>query len=471
MKKLIIAFLTAALAAGLGADNLSREGFQSAVLANGVPVEFKANPNNRVLALQLFLRGGATLLTPETAGYEALALSMLTRGSAKYSYTQLKDLQWRSSSSLTASASSFDGSSFGLVSLPGSFDVVFDAWSDALLHPRWDPAEFARVVQDAKIALQQQQQDPFNRAVDELHDAMFTGHPYQAAFSPTARSLSGVTLEKLKAWWETNFRSGRLAVVAVGAFDFPALKKKLDATVGALPRSPWTGTAVPRWTTAGQAVVVPFPDAGEVGYVRADFPAPAVGSPDADALGLGFTVLNDILFDVVRAKYGACYSVWARNYGFSAPYASLVVYKTDQPAKVKAYLEEAVALLADGKALASQASASAAGKGGIGAPEGPRKADYVPLAQVLDFYKAKAINGFYEGQQTNSALAGQMASAWLYRGDVKAYLDQAARIRAVTVDDVVRVIRTYVQAGPKAWVALASPEVLNGVTETAFTGR
>jgi len=471
MKALTLVLMGTLVLGGLGADNLSRDGFEATTLSNGVPVHFKANPNNEVLALQVFLKGGATLLTPETAGYEALALTMLTRGSSKYTYTQLKDLQWRTSSSLTASASTFDGSSFGLVALPGAFDALFDAWSDALLAPRWDPAEFARVLQDAKIGLQQRMQDPYNRAVQSLNDAKFGGHAYAAGFEPTEASLAGATVEKVKAWWATNLKSGRLTVVAVGNFDYPALKARLESTLGKVARTEFRSTEVRPWTTAERAVVVPFADAGAVGYVRADFAIPAVNQADAEALNLGFTVLNDILFDVVRAKYGACYSVWARSYPFLAPYGSLVVYKTDQPAKVKVYLEEAVAILAGGKALASQASASAAGKGGIGEAASPQKADYLPLEKVLDFYKAKSINAFYEGQQTNAALAGQMASALLYRGDPRAYLDHSARVKAVTAADVVRVIQTYVQKAPKAWVVLGSPELLGDLTPASFLGQ
>jgi zinc protease len=298
---------------------------------------------------------------------------------------------------------------------------------------------------------------------------MFAGHPYLADFTPTQVSLAGATLEKVKAWWDANLQSGRLSVVAVGDFDFASLTKKLGATLGTLPKTSAAAPAIPKWDTAGQAVIIPFPDAGAVGYVRADFPIPAVGDPDNDALNLGFTVLDDILFDIVRAKYGACYSVWSRSYGFLAPYGSLVVYKSDQPGKVRAYLEEAVGLLASGKALASQASASAAGKSGLGAAPEPRKAEYVDLNQVLGFYKAKSVNAFYQGQQTNGAIAGQMTGALLYRGDVKAYLDYSARVNAVKAEDVVRVIKKYVLDGPKAWVALAAPALLEGVTAEAFT--
>jgi len=465
---LVTALVAGTWAAPAWADNLTRDGFQSATLGNGIPLYFKANPNNKVLALKAYFKGGSSLLTPATAGYESLALTMVTRGSAKYSFAQLKDLEWRTSASLTASPNGFDGASLGLVSLPDSFDAVFDAWSDALLHPRWDPAEFARVLQDAKMSVQRAQQDPYSRAVLELHHQTFAGHPYQADFTPTAESLAGATLGKVKDWWVSNLKSGRIVLVAVGDFDFPSLKAQLEATVGTLVQAPLTLPGVPKWTTADRAVIVPFAEAGDVGYVRADFPIPAVGTPDDDALNLGFAILDDILFDVVRAKYAACYSAWSQSYGFLAPYGSLVVYKSDQPTKVKAYLDEAIGLLASGKALASQASASAAGKGGLGAAPEPSHAQYVDLAQVIEFYKAKTINSFYEGQQTNAAIAGQMASALVYRGDVKAYLDFAARTNAVTAGDVVRVIQKYVQAAPKAWVVLASPELLGNTTEASF---
>jgi zinc protease len=469
MKHIFTLLLSTLVLVGAGADNLSREGFQSATLSNGIAVHFKANTNNKVLALRAFFKGGSTLLTPETAGYEDLALSVLTTGSAKYSFAQLKDLQWRTSSSLSGGAAGFDAASFGLVSLPGSFDAMFDVWSDALLHPRWDQTEFDRVLQDAKRSLQQSQQDPYSRAVVELNRAKFGGHPYRADFNATADSLAGATAGKVKAWWEANFQSGRISIVAVGDFDFAALKKKLETSLGSLPKTTPVAAAVPPWTTADTALILPFPEAGAVGYIRGDFSIPAVGSTDYDALDLGLNILNDILFDVVRSKYGAAYSVWGDIHGFLAPYGSLVVYKTNQPAKVKAYVDEAVALLASGKALASQASASAAGKGGIGATVEARTAEYVPLDQVLSFYKAKWVNGFYEGQQTNSAIAGQMATALLYRGDPKAFLDYAARINAVKAADVVRIIQKYLQNGPKAWVVLAAPALLEGVSTETFT--
>lgn len=452
----------------LAADNLSREGFVTSTLSNGIPVYLKSNPNNQVLALQLSLRGGSALRSADTAGWEDLALSVLSRGSQRYSYDQLQDLEWRSSATLGGGASGFDAAGFTMVGLPSSFDTLFDAWSDALVHPRWDPEEFDAVLQQAKISLQRRQQDPYGRAVTELHKVSLAGHPYAADFNPTAASLKDLTLDKLKAWWEEHFVTGRLAVVAVGNFDPAVLQTKLQATLGTLPARPFSAAPVPRWSAAGQVVIVPFADAGDVGYVRADFAAPPASDPDSDALRLGFSVLDDILFDVVRTKYGASYGAYCQFSGFLAPYGALVVQKTDQPGKIKAYLDEAIDLLASGKALASQASVSAAGKSGLGAAAEPRQAAYVPLEQVLAFYKAKAINGFYESQQTNGAIAAQMAGALLYRGDVKAYLDYAERVNRVTAADLIRVITTYVKNSPKAWVVLAAPALLEGVTAAQF---
>jgi predicted Zn-dependent peptidase len=51
---------------------------------------------------------------------------------------------------------------------------------------------------------------------------------------------------------------------------------------------------------------------------------------------------------------------------------------------------------------------------------------------------------------------------------VKAYLDFADRMNKVTSADVIRVVKKYVQDGPKAWVILAAPKLLEGVTEDTF---
>ena len=53
-----------------------------------------------------------------------------------------------------------------------------------------------------------------------------------------------------------------------------------------------------------------------MGYLRGDFAAPPPADPDYMPLSLGMKALSDLLFNVVRDKYGAVYSpdAYIRDY-------------------------------------------------------------------------------------------------------------------------------------------------------------
>lgn len=454
------------------AENLPS--FTLARLDNGIPVVIKKSATNRILTVKAVLLGHVSLTPVEKAGLEAVTLRMLTRGSARFPYPEFQRILFEKSSSVAPSYGSFDSTSFDLVTIDSYFDELFEVYADAFLRPAWNAEEFPRVMNDFKVARQEAENDPWQRTVRLLHEEFFHGHPYAASWEGAGGSLESITLDDVKSYYAATFTSGRLVLVAVGNFDTARLLKKLNASFGAMPRSDFTRPPVPSFQGAVRPdlVVEPYDEAEGTAYVRGDFALPAPDSPDYPAVLVAFSLLDDLLFEVVRTQHGACYSVWSSVHGFTASYGDITVYQTSVPGKVKQYVDEAIAVLLDGRCLAGKVSASAEGKSGIGRETEVKeqKGVFVPIAEALPFYKLQFITRFYSGQQTNISVASQIASSIVYQGDYRDYLLMVDRIAAVSAGDVVAAARKYLADNPALWIVLGDTHVLKNVDRADFAG-
>jgi zinc protease len=294
--------------------------------------------------------------------------------------------------------------------------------------------------------------DPYNVAVTKLHDIMFAGHPYAADFGGTAASIDAITLDDVKAYYRDAMTADRMVVVAVGNFDADELAASLDATIGAIPKKGLAVPAVPRYEPKSGLTLHKFDKSKGVAYVRGDYPIADARSPDFVTLQLAYSMLDELLFSIVRTDHGACYSVWSRAFGFASPYGSIVVYKTDKPGDAKGWVDEAIALLASGKTLNL--------KGG--------DEKYAPIASTIEAYKAKYINSFFGSQQTNAEMAAQLASSSIYFGDHLEYLRFIDKVNAVKPEDVVAAVRAYVVSSPISWIVVADQATLSKVDKAKF---
>ncbi len=454
------------------AENLPS--FTLASLDNGIPVVIKRSTTNRILTLKAVLLGHVSLTPVEKAGLEAVTLRMLTRGSARYPYPEFQRILFEKSSSIGPSYASFDATSFDLITVDSYFDELFAVFADAFLHPAWNAEEFPRVMNDFKVAKQEAENDPWQRTVRLLHEEFFYGHPYAAAWDGAGESLESITLDDVKSYYERTVSSGRLILVAVGNFEPAKLLKSLNATFGAMPRKPFSRPPVPLFagTVKPDLVVEPFDEAEGTAYVRGDFALPSPDSPEYPAVLVAFSLLDDLLFEIVRTQKGACYSVWSTVHGFTASYGDITVYQTSVPGKVKEYVDEAIAVLLRGQSLSGKVSASAEGKSGIGREVDVKaqKGVYVPIAEALPFYKRQFITRFYSSQQTNISVASQISSSIVYQGDYRDYLLMMERIDAVGAEDVVRAAQKYLRDAPTLWIALGDTHLLRDVTKEDFLG-
>ena len=316
-------------------------------LANGIPVVVRKSDDNRILGIKAVLLGHVANTPLEKAGLEAVTLTMLTKGSAAYPYAEVQRLLFERSASIGASVAGFDQTSFDLNVLDTYFDEMFAVWADAFLHPSWNTEEFPRVMNNLRMARQQAENDPFALAVKTVNERFFAGHPYAANWEGAGSSLDSIVLDDVRRYWKDTFTAGRLLIVAVGSFDIPKLLGQLNATFGKMPASAYARPPVPGFAgrVTADVMLQEFPESEGVAYVRGNFALPSPDHPDYPALVVAFTLLDDVLFEIVRTKNGACYSAWSHVHGFTAGYGSLVVYRTSVPGAVKRMIDESIGVL------------------------------------------------------------------------------------------------------------------------------
>jgi zinc protease len=406
----------------------------------------------------------------DKAGLEAVMLTMLTRGSARYTYADVQRKTFETSSTIVPRYGSYDLASLDLVTIDTYFGQLFPVYADALMHPSWNAEEFPRVLGDFKLEKQQAETDPFSSAVKRLDEKFFAGHPYAASWAGVGDSLDRISIDDLRAEWSRAMTAGRIYLIAVGDFDPKTLLPMLEDTFGSLPRSASPRPPVPSFqgTVTPDLIVSPFPRSEGLAYVRGEFAMPSPDSPDYPASLVAFNLLDDILFEILRTRNGACYSVEANVDGATASFGDITVFRTTVPGKVKPLVDQAIAVLASGKSMSGNVTVSAAGKSGLGSAASAAAAAFVPVADALPFYKLKFLTQFYSGQQTNRLIASQIAGSIFYHGDYRNYLLLIDRIGSVTAEDVVRVAKTYLIDNPMLWIALGDPALLKDVTKDDF---
>jgi zinc protease len=448
------------------------QAFLRYTLNNGIPLVIKKNKSNRIYALSIGLKGQVLYTPYQKAGMEGITLQLITKGSQNYSYEVLQKIFFEKSSALSAFYGSFDYSAYSLFTLDKYFDELFPIYMDCFLHPAWDEKQFKLVLSDMKIKYQQEMSDPYARMVTKLHDLFFKSHPYLAYFGGTEESLQNITLDDVKNYFKTTFAPERMYVVAVGNFDEKMLLARLNETLGALPRKGFQAKEVPPFAKMSQAELYleSFPASQGVAFVRADFPIPGSGHKDYPALVLACAMLDDLMFEIVRIQHGAAYGMWINPFSFKENYASIVIYKTAVPEKVKNYIDQGIALMLKGQCLGAKIVTSAAGKGGIGDTVNPalKQGSFVPIQDALEFYKAQFITGYYGAQESNSSIAAQILVSLIYSDDPGAYLDFVEKIKTVTSPDIIRVVRRYFYDEPKMWIVLSSDDVLKKINREDY---
>ena len=382
-----------------------------------VVMEYHRAPS---LSLTALFAGGSALDPADKSGVAGLTGSLLRKGTATRTATQIAEQIDTLGGSLDAGAGA-DRLQVGLSVLSKDTDTGLELFVDIIRHPTLPDEELDRERQLEISDLQAIGEDPGVIASRVANETVYAGHPYGR--EPTITTLKAITQDDLRAYYGRVCVPNRLILVAVGDFKTAEMLAKLKAKFGDWQRSTETVAPLPMVsaaTTSRKVVLVDKPDATQtqVRWIRTAF---ARNSPDyfagllAEAItGGGFT---SRLINEIRVNRSLTYGISSR-FGTQLAGGEFVVSTFTKIETTKALIDATTTVLRQ-----------TALKG------------FMP-AEVQKF-KNYLAGQFAIQVQSPEALAAQLGNIAFYQLPADYLQTYLLRLRAVSLADANLIARTY----------------------------
>ena len=409
MKKIFFYILTSLIPAAL----FAQMGKPYEMNISGVKVIVQPS-GNEIVEILTIIKGGVQNYPAAKAGIESLAITALTEcGTMKDDKNSFKDKLDRVSAEVGGSTN-MDYASFRMNCIKNDFDVVWPLYVDAMTIPKFDAKEFDRIKQDAITSIKASESNPDN-AIDRMaRQVAFAGRNYAKEPQGTVETVSKLTANETKKYFQSIFTRARMLIVVVGELEKEKIEEKVKAFLSKVPAG---APFVAKKESYKPPVTTLKPQDKEVAtnYVQGIMSAPLPGTPDYNAFVLAMRIFYDKHFLEVRTNHGLSYApaVWFSQ-GLT-PYANIYVTTTD-PNKYIAVARNLIDKI--------------------------KKEGFV--AEDLKDMKATYATNVYSRQETNTAQASSLAANEVLHNNWRRANTIKDDLKKVTVADLNRVFKTYV---------------------------
>jgi len=402
---------------------------------NGLKVLVKKREGSLTVAAGLFIRGGARNITPENAGIEALMLDVASEASANFSRERLRSELSRMGTVIGFDVNR-DYSVMALRCTRPNFERSWQIFSDVALNPSFAKDHVA-LIQQRQVTSRRDDSDDPDGYLQQLQDRVaYVGHPYLNRTEGTVESLSRLTPEDLRRYHEKIMETSRLLLVIVGDLNPAQIRDLVASSFGKLPKGNYHPESVPQLSFDKSTVDVTAKSL-PTNYIQGLYTAPSPNSPDMDAMRIASSILRDRVFEEVRVRRNLSYAPDAFLRSQAANIGGIYVTAVDANQAVRVMLDEIARLQRE------------------------------PISsQEIQAVVAQYLTGYYMGQETNAAQAGDLAQSELLAGGWRNSVEVIERLKAVTPADVQRVAQKYMRN--IRFVVLGNPESVNA---NVFTGQ
>ena len=275
----------------------------------GIPVIHKPVTANDVIAVRMYLRGGAANLTPANAGIESMMLALADHGTEKYNKDAFSALATQTGTEIGSDAT-VDFSVLTMQGVRQNWDKAWDLFAQAALKPTF-PAPEIEVVRGQMIDAARRRSDDPDSYLTYLADSLFyAGHPYGSVTAGTPASLASITRDALTSWHRQRMTKENLLIVVVGNVSRSDLTAKIQSAFGGLPATGGKAGSVTAITTVTPELITVQRNL-PTNYITGFYAAPSLADPDYAAFRAATDMLSDRLFEEVRTKRNMTYAVGA----------------------------------------------------------------------------------------------------------------------------------------------------------------
>jgi zinc protease len=390
---------------------------------------------NPIISMKVLVRGAGSSLDPKgKEGLAEYAAALYDEGAGKLDSQAFQRKLEDMSISFSVSAG-MDDLSISLRTLSRNRDAAFHLVKLALTEPRFDKEPMTRVRSQLLSSLIRRLSSPSYVAQRTWWKSAFPGHPYGRPRAGTQETVKAITRADLVAYTKERIARDRLIIGVTGDITPAELKRLLDDTFGALPKK----------AAAGSVPDMKAQTKGTVTVVRENFPQSVVifGQPgpkwtDRDFYAtavmnqiLGGSTFNSRLGTEVRIKRGLAYSVG--SYLNPLDRAGLIMGSVATENKsVKESIEQI------------RAQWTRMAKKGATAKELEEAKRYMTGSYPLQFASSQRI-------------ASMLAYVQKAGYGIDHFEKRNARIEAVTIDDVRRVAKRFLDTSHLHFVVVGNP--------------
>jgi len=369
---------------------------------------------NEIVVIQTIIKGGVQNYPADKAGIEALAVTGLTEcGTAKDDKNSFKNKLDKISAQVYGSTR-MDFASFSLNCIKGDFETAWPLYTDAMLSPRFDAKEFARIKQDAINGIRAAESNPDNAVNKMARQTAFAGRDYAKEPQGTVDIVAKLTPEETKKYWQSIFTRSKMVIVIVGDVEKTAIENKIKEFLSKVPAGSPFKLKEESYAPSANSFV-PKERENATNYIQGITGAPLPGTPDYNAFVLAMRIFSTRHFIEVRSKNGLSYAPGSWFSQGRTPYANFFV-TTTQPDK---YVAVARNLIDEVK------------KDGF-------------TAEELKNEKTGYLTGLYYRQETNEEQAAALATNEVVHNNWKRAIEIKDEINKVTLQDANNAFKKYI---------------------------
>lgn len=419
--------------AGKETTKVEKSDVQKFTLSNGLRLLVREDPRLPLVSISASFRGGLLAETPETNGITRLLSRAILKGTKTRTAAQIAR-QIEGAGGRIAADSGNNSFSAAVEVMKPDLSLGLDVLSDVLKNPIFPADEIALEKQSQIAAIKEEDEKPVRVAGILMRQKLFGTHPYALRNTGSIEAINQLTQKNLQAFHD-EYVVGNNGVIAVfGDVKAAEVLGLVEKYFGSLPAGKLELSDAPRPPALAEPVVFTENRDKQQAVIMIAYAGADVGSEDRVALELIDEASNDLssrFFDRIREQLGLAYYVGAQSFFGLSPGFFLFYLGTD-PAKVEPVM------------IAFHDEISRLAKEGLTADE---------LARA----KKKLLGSEAIRDQSNSAFASSVAANELLGLGYDNYLKRKQEIEAVTLDDIKRVARKYLDTPARVEVTVRPP--------------
>ena len=401
---------------------------ETAELKNGIKVYFQKHEreNQKHVSLQFVLKGGVRHMKK---GEEALEMAMfyfMGTHSKKYNKDKREELEDSDGFSLDYDNELIHTSLSMIADDEEAFYKGLKVFADGLINPVFDEKEISDMKENLKQKYVSFISDPNLLIQLEIQHKLTESRNYADTNGFVSDDVEYLTKENLKAHYDRVMNKGDMFIVVTGQIAKEDAIKALDKAFKKAKFADKEGGEYrmePYVVEKADSIVLSSVNSSGTAFIYNVFNSPDFLSDDFDTAVIASEIYSNALYNIVREKYGACYSSGSFCNG---SYIAEWGYKVTDREKYALYAAEARKAMIEDSYIE----------------------DYIEGAKIT------IETSLFKDWQYPSTKSLVIAQGLSFAGDERYWEKRIEKVRAVTADDVRRVFKKYWIDAPSRYFAV-----------------